>query len=188
MEKESESSVEEAKALVPATHKAAETKFLVKYSCLLRALLVVASIFILLNKNEKVKSEDEINVGNMAITDSKSILMKDIEVDKKEDSYYGLDIFLIGFPKCGTGTIRDLFSKSDEIAMLGHENNDLFRKGSSKKAFSVLESNFEALFMYGQSHQRRHGHKPTVLNATKNASLKRAVKNPNGVLLIYFSQ
>ena len=66
--------------------------------------------------------------------------------------------------------------------MLGHENNDLFREGPSKKAFSILESNFEDLFEYGQSHERRHGHKPTLLNATRNSSLKRAVKNPNGVL------
>ena len=58
--------------------------------------------------------------------------------------------------------------------MLGHENNDLFREGPSKKAFSILESNFEDLFEYGQSHERRHGHKPTLLNATS--------KNPNGML------
>ena len=190
MLKECESSVEEAKALVPTANEEAETKSAVKFSGSLRVLLLVAGlfcgIFILMSKRERETNTDEINTGNMTTNDSKSILIKDIEVNEKEDSYHGLDIFLIGFPKCGTGTIRDLFSKSNEIAMLGHENGDLFRKGSSKRAFSILESNFERLFKYGQSHERRHGHTPTVLNATKNAFLKRAVKNPNGIVFFLF--
>ena len=189
MQKERESSVEEAKALVSTANEEAETKSAVKFSGSLRVLPVVAglfcSIFILMNISERETNTDEINTGNMTTNDSKSILKKDI-VNEKEDSYHGLDIFLIGFPKCGTGTMRDLFSKSNEIAMLGHENDDLFRKGSSKRAFSILESNFERLFKYGQSHERRHGHTPTILNATKNASLKRAVKNPNGIVFFLF--
>ena len=106
MDKECESSVDEARSLVPTTHEESEIRSPVKFSFSLRVLLVVAmvagifgGVFISLDRNEN--KAGEINLDNMASNDSKSMLMKGIEVNKKEDYHYGLDIFLIGFPKCG---------------------------------------------------------------------------------------
>ena len=75
---------------------------------------------------------------------------------------------MIGFPKYGTGALRSLFAKSEEIAMLGYKNKDLFTSKSSEEAFAMLDSDFKGLF---ESEQVKY---PTNLKTNCYKSTKRS--------------
>lgn len=130
----------------------------------------IASVIILISLGiilQKFNCNRQISRSHENITQTYQNIHEGILEKNDVKLYVGLDIFVIGFPKCGTGTLRTLFAKSNEIAMLGHENKDLFTSKSSEKAFSMLESDFEDLF------------KTEKIN--NSTTLKRTVKNPQGV-------
>jgi len=81
-------------------------------------------------------------------------------------NFYGLDLYAIGFNKCGTGSVRDLLRNSDGVSILGRENNDLFH-GTPKEALATLDSHFEDLLEH---------------NETLLATERRAIKNPGGII------
>jgi len=88
------------------------------------------------------------------------------DASHKNNRHYGLDLYVIGFAKCGTGTIRDLLRHSDGVTLLGRENNDLFNGKTDEEGLATLDSHFEDLLDH---------------NATLLATHQRAIKNPKGI-------
>jgi len=106
---------------------------------LLIAIILVVAFRSSANNNDAISlaSSRASSIKNKQINEE----IKEIneEVDKDD---FGLDVFVIGFAKTGTSSLLKFMKEDDELAMLPHENSDLF---NGVKGLQKLEKEFDKI-------------------------------------------